>query len=181
MILAAANPLEHVVDKPWIIHGHEVPWMSSQIAVMILIALLLLIALPLMTGRRKGLVPHGAYHFIELFVVFVRERIARPAMGAVADPYVPLLATMLAFVLGCNLMGLVPLASVFELLGIHGVTIGGSAHRKHRRVRAALAGTTLLLLLASGYWASVKQLWQGPGPTRRSRAHHPRPGRRGPT
>jgi F-type H+-transporting ATPase subunit a len=161
MMLASANPLEHVVDQPWVINGHTVEWMSSQIAVMILIAVALLVALPIMSSRRKGMVPAGASHYVELFVVFVRERIARPAMGSVADPYVPLLSTMLAFVLGCNLMGLVPLTSVFELLGIHHVTVGGTPTGSIT-VCVALAGTTLLMLLGSGYWASVKQLWHGP-------------------
>ena len=174
MMLASANPLEHVVDQPWVINGHSVEWMSSQIAVMILIAVGLLVAPPIMSGRRKGRVPSGASHYIELFVVFVRERIARPAMGSVADPYVPLLATMLAFVLGCNLMGLVPLGSVFELLGIHGVTVGGTP-TSNICVCVALAGTTLLLLLASGYWASVRLLWQGPPHQAGHDAHHAGP------
>ena len=43
--LGMENPLEAVVDKPWIFHGHKVMWMSSQIAAMIIVGVLLAIPL----------------------------------------------------------------------------------------------------------------------------------------
>jgi len=90
----------------------------------------------------------------------VRERVARPAMGPCADPYVPFLATLLAFLLGCNLTGLVPLPSLFALIGGQETPVGGTATGS-LYVCGALAGMTLVILLASGYWMGVKTLWKG--------------------
>ena len=54
--------------------------------------------------------PRGrVWNFLELFVVFIRDQIARPAIGKHdGDRFVPLLLTLFFFVLGCNLMGMVP-------------------------------------------------------------------------
>ena len=159
LCLGAADPLEHVLDQPWLLDGRPVPWMSAHIAVMALVGLLCLVVLPLM-ARRRGMVPRGAYHVLELFVVFVRERVARPALGSYADQYVPFLATLLAFLLGCNLAGLVPLPSFFSLIGDQATPVGGTATGS-LYVCGALAGMTLVILLASGYWRGVKMLWKG--------------------
>lgn len=159
LCLATTDPLEHVLDQPWLFGGHSVPWMSAHIAAMILVGLSCLAVLPLV-ARRRSMVPKGGYHVLELFVVFVRERVARPALGAYADPYVPFLATMLAFLLGCNLTGLVPLPSFFSLIGDEAMPVGGTATGS-LYVCGALAGMTLVILLACGYWKSVKMLWKG--------------------
>lgn len=47
-------------------------------------------------------------NFLELFLVFIRDQIARPAIGHGADKFVPLLWTLFLFVLGCNLFGMLP-------------------------------------------------------------------------
>ena len=45
---------------------------------------------------------------LEVFLLFMRDQIARPAIGHDGDKYVPLLWTMFFFVLGMNLMGMIP-------------------------------------------------------------------------
>jgi F-type H+-transporting ATPase subunit a len=54
--------------------------------------------------------PRGRlWNLLEVFVVFIREQIARPAIGGKdADKFVPLLLTFFFFVLGCNLFGMLP-------------------------------------------------------------------------
>lgn len=54
--------------------------------------------------------PRGRlWNLLEMFVVFIRDEIARPAIGKHdADRFVPLLLTFFFFVLGCNLMGMLP-------------------------------------------------------------------------
>ena len=63
-------------------------------------------------GRK---VAHGAppkgkvWNLLEAFVVFIRDQIAEPSIGHHhAHTYTPYLWTVFFFVLGCNLMGLIP-------------------------------------------------------------------------
>lgn len=47
-------------------------------------------------------------NMLEVFLLFIRDQIARPAIGHGADKFVPLLWTLFMFVLGCNLFGMIP-------------------------------------------------------------------------
>lgn len=47
-------------------------------------------------------------NMLETFLVFMRDQVARPAIGHDADQYVPLLWSIFFFVLGMNLMGMLP-------------------------------------------------------------------------
>ncbi|MBC8352377.1 MAG: F0F1 ATP synthase subunit A [Planctomycetes bacterium] len=56
-------------------------------------------------GRPKG----GLWNLLEVFVVYIRDQIARPAIGSHdGDRFVPLLLTLFFFILGCNLFGMLP-------------------------------------------------------------------------
>lgn len=58
-------------------------------------------------GRPKG----RAWNLLEAMVVFIRDQVARPAIGHHdADHFLPFLWTLFFFILGCNLLGLVPWA-----------------------------------------------------------------------
>jgi len=49
------------------------------------------------------------WNLLETFLLFIRDEVARPAIGKHdADRFVPLLWTIFLFILGCNLMGLLP-------------------------------------------------------------------------
>lgn len=48
-------------------------------------------------------------NLLEVLVLFIRDNVARPSIGkAEADKFVPFLLSLFFFILGCNLMGLVP-------------------------------------------------------------------------
>ena len=73
---------------------------------------LIMIAIFSWLGRK---VAHGAppkgkvWNLLEAFVVFIRDQIAEPSVGHHhAHQYTPYLWTVFFFVLGCNLMGLIP-------------------------------------------------------------------------
>jgi F-type H+-transporting ATPase subunit a len=53
-------------------------------------------------------VPSGFGNAIEAIVVFLRDEVITPAMGAEAKHYLPYLLTVFFFILTCNLLGLVP-------------------------------------------------------------------------
>jgi len=62
---------------------------------------------------RKGIgrttAPRGVLqNLAEVFIVFVRDEIARPNIGEKADRFLPYLLTAFFFILFCNLLGLVP-------------------------------------------------------------------------
>ena len=50
------------------------------------------------------------WNTFEAMLLFIRDQVARPAIGHDADKYLPFLWTMFFFVLGCNLLGMVPWA-----------------------------------------------------------------------
>ena len=63
------------------------------------------------------------WNMLEAFLLFIRDDIARPAIGKHdADRFVPLLWTIFLFVLGCNLLGMIPWAGAPT--GSFSVTIG---------------------------------------------------------
>ena len=68
--------------------------------------------------------PRGRiWNLLEAFVIFIRDEMARPAIGKKdADQFVPLLLTLFFFVLGCNLMGMLPWAGAPT--GALGATFG---------------------------------------------------------
>ena len=59
---------------------------------------------------RGGGSPRGKlWNMFEAMLLFIRDEVARPAIGKHdADRFVPFLWTMFFFVLGCNLLGMVP-------------------------------------------------------------------------
>ena len=59
---------------------------------------------------RKSDQPKGRWwNMLEAMLVFIRDEVARPAIGHHdADAFLPLLLTLFFFVLGCNLFGLIP-------------------------------------------------------------------------
>jgi F-type H+-transporting ATPase subunit a len=75
------------------------------------VALALVVIFKLLSSRLKdGRVPKGRlWNLFETFLLFIRDGIARPAIGHHdADRFVPLLWTIFMFVLGCNLLGMLP-------------------------------------------------------------------------
>ena len=61
---------------------------------------------------RGGATPRGRiWNLFEVMLLFFRDNVARPAIGGHdADRYLPLIWTVFFFVLGCNLMGMIPWA-----------------------------------------------------------------------
>lgn len=58
---------------------------------------------------RKNKRPQGRlWNLLETMLLFIRDDVARPAIGHGADKFLPFLWTIFFFVLGCNLLGMVP-------------------------------------------------------------------------
>ncbi len=80
----------------------------SKHVVMMLLSAALLTLLLVVAARKRSIVPHGLYNFVELLVDFVRGIAISNIGKADADRFVPYLCTAFFFVLTMNLLGLVP-------------------------------------------------------------------------
>ena len=122
---------------------------SRQILFVFISALVLLIIAFRLAGRyRKGIgasqAPKGAWqNMLEVMMLFIRDEVAKPAIGPKYKKYVPYLTTAFFFILLGNLLGLVP----------WGVTATSNI-----MVTATLAFFTFLITQFSGskdYWTHI--------------------------
>lgn len=58
--------------------------------------------------RTQGHAPKGLQNFIEPFYTFIRDDVARPAIGPKYEKYMPFLLSVFFFILGLNLIGQIP-------------------------------------------------------------------------
>jgi len=159
--VAAANPLEHIIQKPLAqLDAHlgiltpqgKITLLSDQIVMLIVAGLLLTLLVPRLVRRRRGsdevtsLVPAGPANFFEAICAYLRKEVAEPALGPHTDRFVKYVWSAFFFVLTVNLLGLIPFGSVSPLLGPH---IGGTA-TGNIWVTATLAVMTLVLMVANG-------------------------------
>lgn len=168
-MLAAAQQVDimrRITDQPWPgweanVHGVKITLMSSGIATMILIGVLLpVVILPL--ARRYRQVPRGSRNALEVILLFIRDMVARPALHDHAYRFMPFLATLFVFVLGMNIAGLIPLESLGELAGafipaLRDKPIGGTP-TAILAVTGGLAAVTLAMVLMVGMRAAAMRL-----------------------
>lgn len=105
---------------------------SKFMVIQVIVALLLGWAFISLANRLKGVggsATKGRFsNALEAILLFMRDEVARPAIGHGADTYVPLLWTIFFFVLGLNLMGMIPwmgapTGAFACTLGLAGVTL----------------------------------------------------------
>lgn len=149
------NIIDHLQDHPWPgcqveLFGMKITWMSSGIASMVLVATLLL-AVIVPIARRRQVLPKGGYNVLELLTVFVRDMIARPALHDKAYAFLPLLCTLFVFVLGMNLIGLVPLGPLSHAIPVLSDHPIGATPTGVLTVCGALAAITLLSIVGMGF------------------------------
>ncbi len=104
----------------------------------VVVAVIIAIVFIRLAGRMSsGDRPRGRlWNILEAFLLYIRDSVARPAIGKHdADRFLPFLWTIFFFVLGCNLMGMLPWM---------GSPTGSLA------VTGALALTTFLVVTGSG-------------------------------
>ena len=80
---------------------------------MFAITILLLLLIPMAGKYKRGIgrtsAPRGLLmNMVETIVIYVRDEIAKPNLGAKTDRYLPYLLTVFFFILACNLLGLLP-------------------------------------------------------------------------
>ncbi|ANM29166.1 hypothetical protein ABI59_05490 [Acidobacteria bacterium Mor1] len=141
--------IHHVMDSPIYDFG---PWelpvtiqlptvfgidlsITKHVFIMWVVSALLLFFL-IGAARKSGqLVPRGMRNAIEVVILFIRDEVARRAIGAKGDGYLPYLLTTFFFIWFCNLIGLIP---------------GSTTATGNVSVTAALAIISFLVVQAAG-------------------------------
>jgi F-type H+-transporting ATPase subunit a len=168
--LAAANPLDHVVDWPiWRVGNVWV--LTNHMVMMFLAAGLMLLVFPAITKRYQNgeHVPTGTRNFFEAILVFIRNDVVKPILGDKTDRYIQYLWTLFFFILFCNIIGLLPIDLITgymvgwftdsgEGLGHHGHGIFGTA-TSNFWVTATLALISFVVIQYSGLKANGLGGW----------------------
>ncbi len=119
------SPMSHVVDHPTLEFPHwqhpygveiALPRLFNQqvtrFMLMELVAAVLVAAVIIPLARHAARHPFSRGWFMNLFesmVLYVRDNVARPAIGGHgADKFLPFLWTLFFFILFCNLLGMIP-------------------------------------------------------------------------
>lgn len=169
-MLAAANPVEHVIDKPLIegnfLLGHG--WLVSNVTVMLVLSGIVTALIIIPAARRIATGKSGSIedlrakglwaNLVETICLYLRDEVFKPVLGDEVNKYTPMLWTFFWFILVCNLLGLVPildftagLGSVLGLeIGYHGHGIGGTATQSIW-VTGALATVAFLFYNGTGF------------------------------
>jgi F-type H+-transporting ATPase subunit a len=109
-------PGGRVIDIPqppqWVddLVGFDVRFTKFMVIELIVAVLMIIIFVTLARRISKGGPPKGLFwNFFETMLVFMRDQVARPAIGKHdADRFLPYIWTIFFFVLFCNLMGMLP-------------------------------------------------------------------------
>jgi F-type H+-transporting ATPase subunit a len=172
----AENPLEHVVTHPiiqrpanlgWLTQGGKVTLLDSHIVMMMLAAVLLFLLVPVSVRRRRGtgevdsMVPTGAGNAVEAICEYLRNEVAKPALGEHTDRFIKFVWSVFFFVLMVNLLGLLPI----NWITIRGAHIGGSA-TANPWITGTLALITLGMVVVNGVRLGGRQFFAhfNPGP-----------------
>ncbi len=115
------NPFDHVADSDTFhifetagieIHGVQYGGIPLKFIILMTVCGIGVTVMLIWLGRkmRTGEPPTGKlWNLIESLVFFVRDKIARPALGEKeADDYLPYLTTLFLFIFAMNLIGMVP-------------------------------------------------------------------------
>ncbi len=186
-LLAAADPMAHVYQ--WVYAkiavggsdnvftpGGEVTLLSNHIIMQIIAVLLLVLLIPRFVKMRDSgdaisdMTPRGLGNFFETLCAYLRDTVARPALGEHTDRFIPYIWSVFFYILFINLLGLLPLEPLTRG-AVHSIFpdahhgIGGSA-TGNIWVTGSLAGCTLIMIVYNGLrlngMAYIKHFFQGP-------------------
>jgi len=138
----AANPVGHVIDHPFIVLENGWVLWSSNMTNMLVATLLVLAggfyaASRVRTGAEgegndRYLAKDRFAQLIEVFFLYLREKVIRPLLHERTEKFTPYLLTLFFWILANNLLGLIPLLDIHnltftELAAAHRAWIGGTA------------------------------------------------------
>ncbi len=186
-ILMASSPLDHVFQwtyqkipvgtgDNWFTPDGRITLVSNHIIMQIIAVLVLVLLIPWFARVRdtgdavQDLTPRGFGNFIEVICAYLRDEVARPALGEHTDRFIPYIWTAFFYILTINLLGLLPiepftrgLVQVVYPEAHHGF---GGAATGNIWVTGTLAVCTLVMTVVNGLryngFNYVRHFFQGP-------------------
>lgn len=142
MLLAAANPAEHVYNHVFI-RSESGFWLWSGNQGNLILSAIICILVGWWAAKKIGTGPESEgtdryitrnpfAHALEVICIYLRDEVARPLLGDRTDKLIPFLWTIFFFILVNNLLGLVPILDLFHLISpdlkeAKATPIGGTA------------------------------------------------------
>jgi F-type H+-transporting ATPase subunit a len=175
LTLAASNPVDHVVNQPFIktnLFGIEGLWLwSAHVGNLLLAGLLTILVIgwaaskiatgPASQGTDRFITRNPFAHMIEVICTYLRDNTVRPLLGDRTDRFIPFLWTIFFFILFSNLLGLVPILDVLHLVNSdwkkNHVAPFGSTATQNIFVTASLAIIAAVVINLAG----IKELGLG--------------------
>jgi F-type H+-transporting ATPase subunit a len=152
LLAAGDNPLNHVVRH------HLFTWqgidVDNHMLMQAVAGILLMWLLPIVVLQRRGvgqidsMIPTGFGNFFESICNYLRNEVARPALGEHTDRFIKFIWTVFFFILFKNILGLLPIDPVLSLFGVKG-HYGGTA-TANVWVTGTLAVVTLVMMVVNG-------------------------------
>ncbi len=118
--------LEHVMDGNYLdfspffkvylpteIFGLDISITRHVVFMWLASILMFIIFVSVARSYKKSLVPRGFTNFWEVFILFVRDEIAKPTIGKGYETFLPYLLTAFFFILFGNFLGLIPFSATF--------------------------------------------------------------------
>lgn len=161
--LAADNPVDHVVQHPFLIIGDWWVW-TAHTGNLVLTMIIMLAGFPWIArkiatgpeseGNRRYLTTSSFAGMIEVVYLYLRDKTVRPMLGDRTEKFMPFLATVFFFILINNLLGLIPILDVMllankEWKASHRAPFGGTA-TQNLMITAGLAGIAFVVINAAG-------------------------------
>ena len=146
VLAAGDDPLSHIMPHELVKIGDYT--LTNHVFMLFVSAILLLIVMPI-AARAQGIVPSGFRNLIEAVLQFLREDMARPALGKATDKLIPFIWTLFFLILTANLLGMIPIGSFAAPIDAHLAHIGGTA-TGNLSITAALAICAFLFIHISG-------------------------------
>lgn len=152
LLLAASNPLDHVVQHTFPGAEKLPEYLAKHLTnhmFMLLVAGIVMLLVLTVVGKQRSMVPSGLKNFIEAICVFLREDLTRPILGDATDKFIPFIWNTFFFILFVNLLGMLPIDSVYTLIFGKTYHIGGTA-TANIWVTGALASMAFLMIHVNG-------------------------------
>lgn len=102
------TPFGEIHLPHWELFGIDIS-ITKHVVVMWLVSIILISVLAYVArSYKKSLVPKGLTNFMEVFILFVVDEIAKPTIGKGYEKFLNYLLTVFFFIMTCNFLGLIP-------------------------------------------------------------------------
>jgi len=117
--------MKYVNEKGELVTAFDLSITKTVLGMFIAITVLLLFFLKVAKRYKANPLsaPKGAQSFFEPLIMFIRDDVAKPAIGKRYEAFMPFLLTVFFFILICNVLGLIPFIGGFNVTGNIAVTL----------------------------------------------------------